>query len=152
GLASQAGGLMSQTVTCLHGHEWVVPGGDAEAGRCPACGGAALRQIGPYRIFRRLGRGRAGTVYLAHDTLLDRQAVLRTLPPSADGDGASAERLERRARAAALEHPGLCPVWDAGEVEGVPYVVAPYVRGKPLPSVFPPGHLPPPRHAAALVR
>ncbi len=68
-----------------------------------------------YRIVREIGRGGMGIVYEAEDRVLDRRVALKQ-PRDPSGFGTSvAEHLVREALAAArLEHPNLCPVYDAG--------------------------------------
>lgn len=88
--------------------------------------------FGRYRVLRRLGRGGMGTVYLAHDTQLDRAVALKVPRLGTDDSGLRA-RFEREARAAAaLDHPHLCPVFDVGEIGGVPYLTMPFVEGEAL--------------------
>jgi hypothetical protein len=119
----------------------------------PAVGTAALPELfGRYRILRQLGQGGMGTVYLAHDTELDRQVALK-VPRFAPEDGPAAiERFCRAARAAAvLLHPNLCPVYDVGQFEGIHYLTMPYVEGKSLAAHLKEGPPWPPARAAVLV-
>src|SRR5258705_3667854 len=63
--------------------------------------------IGDYRLIKELGRGGMGTVYLAYDTRLGRQAALKLLP-SRFVSPDRVRRLEREARSAsALNHPRI---------------------------------------------
>jgi len=68
-------------------------------------------QFGRYRIVKRLGKGGMGSVYLAHDSQLDRKVALK-VPHFDPEDGERVlERFYREARAAAtLDHANLCPV------------------------------------------
>ena len=69
--------------------------------------------FGRYRIERSLGEGGMGTVYLAHDTQLDRKVALKTPKFSDESDQQSIKRFYREARSAAtLRHPYICPVYD----------------------------------------
>jgi hypothetical protein len=89
--------------------------------------------LGRYRLLRLLGRGGMGAVYLTYDEQLDRHVALKVpnLHPAADPRGA--ERFLREARAAAaLDHPNLCPVFDAGRVGDRLYLTMPYLRGETL--------------------
>jgi class 3 adenylate cyclase len=90
-------------------------------------------RFGRYTILRRLGRGGMGSVYLAHDTQLDRLVALK-VPQLEGGDRAVlCERFSREARAAALlQHPNICPVFDVGAVGEVPYLTMAYIEGQPL--------------------
>src|SRR5262249_4790875 len=79
--------------------------------------------FGRYTILRPLGKGGMGTVYLAHDTELDRHVALK-VPQLGGGDPHHLrERFTREARAAAtLHHPHICPVYDVGVVGDIPYL------------------------------
>ena len=88
--------------------------------------------LGSYRIERLLGRGGMGVVYLAYDTTLHRQVALKVLGAPADG-GTGRARLLREARnAAALNHPGICTVYEVGEADGCAFIAMEYVDGRPL--------------------
>ena len=94
---------------------------------------------GRYRLDAELGRGAMGIVYAARDSLLERDVAVKVLSAEVLSPEARA-RLLREARAAAqLGHPNVVPVFDAGEVEGVPYVVM-EVEGPSL-HERPPGSL-----------
>jgi hypothetical protein len=109
-------------------------------------------QLGRYRILRVLGEGGMGTVYLAHDTELDREVALK-VPRFSPEDGPTAvERFIRSARAAAtLAHPNLCPVYDAGQLQGIPYLTMPHLEGQSLAALLREGPPWPPDRAVALV-
>jgi serine/threonine protein kinase len=123
---------------------------DAAAPAAPD--GLPLERLGRYRIVRSLGRGGMGSVYLAHDTQLDRPVALK-VPHFAEEGPEARERFYREARAAAtLRHPNLCPVYDVGEVDGVPYLTMAYIEGQSLADRLRAGSPWPPAEAAALVR
>jgi hypothetical protein len=89
--------------------------------------------FGRYRLLKLLGKGGMGSVYLAHDTQLDRPVALKI--PLFDGDDSSQvlARFFREARAAAaLHHPNICPIHDVGDCDGLPYLTMAYIEGKPL--------------------
>src|SRR3954454_13503323 len=97
----------------------------------PLLPGEDLRGVfGRYTIVRRLGKGGMGRVYLARDNELGRLVALK-VPLLEQGDAATVrERFYREARAAAsLHHPHVCPVYDVGCVEDVPYLTMAYVEG-----------------------
>ncbi len=108
-------------------------GRDPAGGLHPGLAAALLRwaeqplepgaEVGRYRIVRPLGRGGMGTVYLAHDPVLDRSVALKFLPigldtgpAGGDDDGeAGADRLVAEARAAsALDHPNIGTIYEVG--------------------------------------
>jgi len=91
------------------------------------------RVFGNYRVIRQLGQGGMGAVYLAEDLTLQRQVALK-IPKFRHSDGPDArERFFREARAAAaLNHPHICPVFHADEVDGTPYIAMAFIDGQPL--------------------
>lgn len=90
-------------------------------------------EFGRYRILRTLGSGAMGTVYLAEDDQVQRQVALK-IPKYIDGIGSELlDRLYREARSAGnLRHPGICPVFDIGEIDGQHFIAMAYIKGQPL--------------------
>jgi serine/threonine protein kinase len=91
--------------------------------------------IGRYRVLQRIGAGGMGTVYKAQDEQLQRVVALKV--PRLDREDPShalrVQRFLREARSAALiRHGRVCPIYDVGEHEGLPYVVMAYVEGQSL--------------------
>jgi serine/threonine-protein kinase len=69
-------------------------------------------------------------VYLARDEGLHYQVAVKVLAPDPARDAAFADTFVHESRAAAaLDHPHIIPVYDAGEEDGTPYVVMRYARG-----------------------
>ena len=122
------------------------------ADESPAAPHTLPERFGRYRILKTLGKGGMGTVYLAHDTQLDRPVALK-VPHFAAADAWAMARFQREARiAAGIHHPNLCPVHDVGDVNGIPYLTMAYIEGRPL-STFLRGDKPlPQRQVALLVR
>ena len=92
-------------------------------------------RYGRYELTRLLGRGGMGAVYLARDTKLDRNVAMKF--PEFGNDPLRAqqgvERFHREARAmATVEHPNLCPIFDAGEFEGRIFLTMSYIEGTSL--------------------
>jgi serine/threonine protein kinase len=89
-------------------------------------------------LLKTLGQGGMGAVYLAHDTQLDRQVALK-IPQLGDvQDAISRERFLREARAAAaLHHANVCPIYDVGDINGVPYLTMAHIAGQPLSALLP---------------
>ena len=86
------------------------------------------RKIAGYRLGERLGQGSAGAVYLARDERLHYQVAVKVLGPDPARDLADTLIHEVRT-AAALEHPHITPVFDAGDEDGTAYIVMRYARG-----------------------
>jgi eukaryotic-like serine/threonine-protein kinase len=92
--------------------------------------------VGRYLIERRLGHGGMGTLYLAHDPVLDRAIALKLLLGDIDSPGAR-ERFVREARAAAaLSNPNIVTIYDYGDYESQPYIVMEYIHGETLADVI----------------
>jgi serine/threonine protein kinase len=87
-----------------------------------------LEHIDEYRVIELLGRGGMGSVYRAHDTLLDREVAIKlTARPDSD---AARQRFFVEARAAArIRHPNVVVVHRVGIVADQPYIVYDLVRG-----------------------
>jgi tRNA A-37 threonylcarbamoyl transferase component Bud32/CheY-like chemotaxis protein len=93
--------------------------------------------IAGYRIEERIGRGGMGVVYRAEHINLQRRAAVKIIAPDlADSEGFR-ERFTREARiAAALQHPNIVTVYDAGEVDGLLYLAMQYIEGEDLAAVL----------------
>lgn len=93
----------------------------------------AGHQVGRYRLLREIGGGGMGTVYEAEDAQLGRRVAVKILPPEYSRDRRAKERFLHEARAAAaVDHPNLCTVHDAGESEGRLYIVLSFYEGETL--------------------
>src|SRR3954471_20522484 len=80
-----------------------------------------------------IGRGGMGIVYEAEHVALNRQVAVKIVAPELATDLTFRERFLREARlAAALEHPAIIPIYDAGEVDGVVYIAMRRVHGSDL--------------------
>ena len=71
-----------------------------------------------YRLDAELGTGGMGTVYRAHDTLLDRDVAVKILNDAGLGTAGRARLLREAQAVAKLNHPNIVAVHDAGEVGG----------------------------------
>jgi serine/threonine protein kinase len=111
------------------------------------------RTIGRYKILKVLGSGSMGSVFLAHDSQLDRQVALKAPRLEHDSSGELSQRLYREARAAAtLNHPNICPIYDVSEHEGTCFIAMGYVSGQPLAAYVASKKRQPEREAAKVVR
>ena len=95
------------------------------------------RVVAGYRIEERIGRGGMGLVYRAEHLNLRRRAAIKIIAPElADAPGFR-ERFNREARiAAALQHPNIVTVYDAGEEDGLLYLAMQYIEGSDLSTVL----------------
>src|SRR5687768_4489640 len=85
-----------------------------------------------YTIERELTGGGMARVFVAEDSDLGRKVVIKILPPDLAAS-VSAERFRREILTVArLQHPHIVPVLKAGDLDGLPYFVMPYVDGESL--------------------
>ncbi|HKH93286.1 MAG TPA: protein kinase [Gemmatimonadaceae bacterium] len=85
-----------------------------------------------YRITRELGGGGMSRVFVACEEALQREVVVKVLPPELLA-GVNAERFDREVLLAArLQHPHIVPVLSASEMDGIPYYTMPFVDGASL--------------------
>jgi serine/threonine protein kinase/CheY-like chemotaxis protein len=90
-----------------------------------------------YRIEERIGRGGMGLVYRAEHLNLRRRAAIKIIAPELAETSGFHERFNREARiAAALQHPNIVTVYDAGEDDGLLYIAMQYIEGSDLSSVL----------------
>lgn len=85
-----------------------------------------------YRLERELGGGGMSRVWVATETALDRQVVVKVIASDLT-EGLSAERFAREVRLAArLQQANIVPVLNAGTAAGLPYYTMPFVTGESL--------------------
>jgi tetratricopeptide (TPR) repeat protein len=117
-------------------------GAEASSSQLPSA--PLPEQIGRYRILERVGGGGMGTVYRAHDPQLDRVVALKVprLEEVGQDRDVTLQRFLREARAAAgVRHAHVCPIHDAGEHAGTPYVVMAFIEGSSLAKLAKQGRL-----------
>jgi tetratricopeptide (TPR) repeat protein len=99
---------------------------------------------GSYHLERELGGGGMSRVFLATETRLRRQVVIKVLSPERSA-GVNAERFEREIQlAASLQQANIVPLLSAGDTNGLPYFTMPYVEGESLRARLGQGPLPAP--------
>src|SRR2546428_4708336 len=91
-------------------------------------------RIGKYDILKPLGKGAMGMVYLAHDTILERDVALKVMVSSIADDPELKMRFEREAKAVArMTHPNVVNVFDLGShTDGSPYIAMELLKGQDL--------------------
>lgn len=88
---------------------------------------------GRYRVDSRVARGGMATVYLGHDTRLDRRVALKVMYPSLAQDEEGVRRFIDEAKSAArLSHPNIVAVYDQGADAGHVYLAMEFVPGQTL--------------------
>ena len=104
-------------------------------------------QIAGYRLEEQIGRGGMAVVYRAYDARLDRRVALKILAPGLALDDSFRHRFIRESRAAAaVDHPNIIPVFDAGEANGVLFIAMRFVQGRDVGTLIDRiGPLPPAR-------
>jgi serine/threonine protein kinase/tetratricopeptide (TPR) repeat protein len=108
-----------------------------QAGRTP-------ERVGRYRIVREIGAGGMGLVYAARDERLGRTVALKVIRGGGTDERAR-KRFWREARAAAaVDHPGLCPIHEVGDEDGTLFIAMPLLQGESLAERLEKGALPVP--------
>jgi tetratricopeptide (TPR) repeat protein len=93
------------------------------------------RRLGSYRLRREIGRGGMGVVYDGYrdDDAFSRRVAIKLLPLGMSGSAFAGRFNDERRILAALDHPGIARLLDAGTTgEGTPYFVMEYVDGEPI--------------------
>ena len=86
-----------------------------------------------YQIIKTIGEGGMANVYLAYDTILDRNVAVKVLRGDLATDEKFVRRFQREAlSASSLSHPNIVEVYDVGEDNGLYYIVMEYIEGKHL--------------------
>jgi serine/threonine-protein kinase len=89
-----------------------------------------------YVLERELGGGGMSRVFVAREVALDRQVVIKVLPPELAAS-VNVERFRREiALAARLQHAHIVPLLTAGEANGLPYFTMPFIDGESLRSML----------------
>ncbi|MGD3108155.1 serine/threonine-protein kinase [Streptomyces sp. YGL11-2] len=99
----------------------------------PDSSGLRGRRIAGYLLQDEIGRGGMAVVYRAEDLKLGRTVALKLLAPELARNDTFRKRFAHESRvAAAIDHPHIVPVFEAGEAEGMLYIAMRYVQGSDL--------------------
>ncbi len=106
-----------------------------------------------YTILGEISRGGMGVVYHAEQLRPKREVALKVLLPHLAEEPEMLARFQLEARAmAALDHPGILPVYEVGEADGVPFFSMKLATGGSLSERLLQGHLAPKEAAALMVQ
>lgn len=86
---------------------------------------------GRYEILEVLGQGGMGTVYRAHDSEFDTEVAIK-VPHATLGANVFARLKEEAKFLVKLRHPNVCPIYDVGQADGVPYISMALIEGSTL--------------------
>jgi serine/threonine-protein kinase len=90
-----------------------------------------------YQIIKSIGEGGMANVYLAYDTILDRNVAVKILRGDLSNDEKFVRRFQREAlSASSLAHQNIVEVYDVGEDNGEYYIVMEYIEGKHLKNLI----------------
>jgi WD40 repeat protein/tRNA A-37 threonylcarbamoyl transferase component Bud32 len=112
----------------------------------------ALPQLPGYEVLEELGRGGMGVVFKARERELDRVVALKMILAGQLASEIDIQRFRAEAQALArLDHPGIVPVYEVGEHDGLHYFTMAFIEGTSLADRLRDGPLAP-KEAARLVR
>jgi serine/threonine protein kinase len=99
-------------------------------------------EVAGFRIESVLGRGGMSVVYIAEQIRLGRKVALKVLTTELAWDEQFRERFVRESHiAAAIDHPNIIPIYDAGEADGLLYIAMRFVEGPDLKEILKRGNL-----------
>jgi serine/threonine protein kinase len=94
-------------------------------------------EVAGFRIESVLGRGGMSVVYIAEQIRLGRKVALKVLTTELAWDEQFRERFVRESHiAAAIDHPNIIPIYDAGEADGLLYIAMRFVQGPDLKEIL----------------
>ena len=106
---------------------------DADRAKAESYLGGGLGRFGRFELREVLGSGGMGSVFLAYDTVLEREVALKRVRPELLVHEDVRTRFDVEARAlSAVDHPNLCRLYDVGECDGIPFLVMHREQGETL--------------------
>lgn len=94
-------------------------------------------QIGKYAIQSMAGEGAMGAVYLARDSVLNRNVAIKVMNATIAKDELLRQRFLREAQSAGgLQHPNVVTIYDFGEIDGYLFIAMEFVEGTDLESAL----------------
>ncbi|MBO0810331.1 MAG: serine/threonine protein kinase, partial [Actinobacteria bacterium] len=109
-------------------------------------------RVAGYRLDEEIGRGGMAVVYRAYDPRLERHVALKLLAPELARDEAFRQRFIRESRAAAaVDHPNIIPIFEAGEASGVLFIAMRFVHGQDAQTLIATGRRLPAARACQLI-
>ena len=94
-------------------------------------------QIPGYEVYGELDRGGMAVVYHALQQNPHREVAMKVMLPKFADEEAMRERFQREARAmAALDFPGVMPIYEVGKADGMPYFTMKLAEGGTLAQKF----------------
>lgn len=114
----------------------------------------AIEQLGRFKITGTLGQGAMGTVYRAHDPLIERTVAIKTVACaglSKDETDAFEQRFYREAKSAGrLNHPNIVTIHDVGRNESLAFIAMEYLDGQSLRELLDSGVVLPPERCVEM--
>jgi tetratricopeptide (TPR) repeat protein/predicted Ser/Thr protein kinase len=90
-------------------------------------------RFGDYELLEELGRGGMGIVYKARQVGLDRMVAVKLMQPGEAATPELLQRFDREAKSAAtLQHPGIVPIYEVGQIKGRPFFSMEFIPGHNL--------------------
>lgn len=106
-----------------------------------------------YEVIKEIGNGGMANVYLALDTILNREVAIKVLKSDMADDPVSLERFKREANASTkLSHPNAVDVYDVGDDGKLHYIVMEYVKGHTLKQLIKRRGALPPKEAVWIMK
>ncbi|MEL6106585.1 MAG: serine/threonine-protein kinase [Planctomycetota bacterium] len=107
--------------------------------------------LGDYELLEEVGRGGMGVVFRARQISLDREVAIKMILRGRLASEVDLERFHAEASATArLEHPGIVPVYEVGDIDGRPFFSMKFIEGETLSDRCRRGPMPQ-REAARLI-